>query len=75
MNAMSDNKYEHKKLLAQNLTNSDIYSSVIDSDILDINESENSKQFQSSFVQCSKNGNIYSEEELNENLQEVVGSW
>ena len=75
MNAMSDNKDEHKKLLAQNLTNSDIYSSVIDSDILDINESENSKQFQLSFVQCSKNGNIYSEEELNENLQEVVGSW
>ena len=72
---VSNKKENNKKLLAQNLTNSSVYNLILNSDTntLDTNILKNSNESQLSFFQCSKAKNIYSEEELNENLQEIIG--
>ncbi len=72
MDTVNNEKENNKKLLAQNINNSNLYSSVLDSGIVDINISDNNTS-QKSFAQCMKAGEIYSDEELNENLQDVIG--
>ena len=75
----TETKNDYNKFLAQNtligdnneISDSDITASLdeqdeVDNSILNIRDDE-------TFQQCSSAGNIYSEEELNENLQQIVG--
>ena len=73
-----DNETKNKdayKFLAQNTANEEIFDSetisIDEQDEIDISilSSRNDKTFQ----QCSSEGNIYSDEELNENLQTLKG--
>ena len=72
----------NNKLLAQNVENEDIdnVDTVSDSnnnDSIEVQDSVDSTILSSrddkTFEQCSSAGNIYSDEELNENLQELGG--
>ena len=69
MDTVNNKEEDNKKLLAQNTS---LYSSVVDSGIVDANVSDSSTS-QESFAQCKKAWKIYSDEELNENLQEIIG--
>ena len=73
INTLNDKKSDNNRLLAQNLTDSNIYNSLLDSDAVNINNSKDNKTYQKSFTQCMKDWKIYSEDELNENLQEIIG--
>jgi hypothetical protein len=81
---MSNDKDEdYNKFLVQNTENEDInnvngISDSEDTDSLEIQNSVDSlilssKTSQKTFEQCSSAGNIYSDEELSENLQEING--
>ena len=73
MDSISHKKGNNKKLLTQNANDSSrYYSSILDSDVVDFNISNNNSS-QESFTQCIKTWEIYSEEELEEDLQEVIG--
>ena len=70
------------KFLAQNVENEyiDEINEVSDSNVVDSIEVQDSIDYSlvssrndKTFAQCSSAGNIYSEEELNENLQELNG--
>ena len=79
MNAKTKNDYD--KFLTQNtvidetdndqISDSDIADSLDEQNEIDnsVSNTRNDKTFQ----QCSSAGNIYSDEELNENLQELKG--
>ena len=81
--SMNDDKDEsYKKFLAQNTENSDIneVSEISDSDNIDSIEIQDSvdnvilsSRNDKTFDQCSSAGDIYSEDELNEWLQELNG--
>ncbi|MBQ5945737.1 hypothetical protein IJL65_05175 [bacterium] len=79
MNAKTKNDYD--KFLTQNTVIDETDNDQIsDSDIADSldeqNEIDNSvlnTRNDKTFQQCSSAGNIYSDEELNENLQELKG--
>ena len=75
MEIWNDKKKEEKKLLAQNSwINPVFYTSVSDLDSINIdNDIDWNKNKHISFSQCLKSGNIYSEDELNADLQEVIG--
>ncbi len=84
--SMSNDKDEdYNKFLVQNTENEDInnvngISDSEDTDSLEIQNSVDSlilssKTSQKTFEQCSSAGNIYSDEELSENLQEINGWW
>ena len=74
---------DNYKLLAQNVTteenntdeesDSRSNSSLDEQDLIDLSIINTNKQ--PDFFQCSKEWNIYSEEELNKDLQEVVWDW
>jgi hypothetical protein len=72
----------NNKFLAQNTENEDINNidAITDSDDIDSVEIQDSvdstilsSKNDKTFEQCSSAGNIYSDEELNENLQELNG--
>lgn len=79
----TENKNEiNNKFLAQNTENEDIAdvdatSDSDDMDSIEVQDSVDSTVLSSkndkTFQQCSSAGNIYSDEELNENLQELNG--
>ena len=76
MNTVDNKKENNKKLLAQNSwINPVFYNKASDSESTYIDDTTNwNKNAQTSFSQCLKVGNIYSKDELNENLQEIIGS-
>ena len=65
------NKFLAQNMLTEEIFNSDISNSLDEQDEVDISilNSRDDKTFQ----QCSSVGNIYSNEELNENLQTLKG--
>jgi hypothetical protein len=72
----------NKKYLAQNTTAEDINmdSEISDSDIInsldaqdEVDNSILNSRNDNTFKQCSSAGNIYSDKELSENLQELIG--
>ena len=74
----------NKKYLAQNTTAEDIKldSEISDSDIInsldaqdEVDNSILNSRNDKTFKQCSSAGNIYSDKELSENLQELIGWW
>ena len=74
LSKLTEQKYTNeKKLLAQNSWINPVFYNTISDQVNDENSISWTKEFQKSFSQCSKIGNIYSEDELNENLEEIVG--
>jgi hypothetical protein len=68
---LAQNNSDEESSLTGGVSDSESISSVNKQDEIDnsILVSKNDKSFQ----QCSSAGNIYSENELNENLQELIG--
>lgn len=77
----TDTKKETSKhFLTQNTLEEDTYSELIDSDTVDSIDEQNivdsitlNSRDDKTFSQCTTDGDIYSDEELNENLQELNG--
>ena len=72
-NFLAQNNSDEESSLTGGVSDTESISSVNEQDEIDnsILVSKNDKSFQ----QCSSAGNIYSENELNENLQELIGWW